>query len=99
MIGVLQDILYGILDIPFLIVSLLVEAINGWIMILALFIEGLVALLPSFPELPTVPGGLAGSFAWVLPVAGVLAVFTVMLVTWVSFMAIKIALNWGKVKM
>lgn len=99
MFGILEDVLFGILDIPFLVIGLLVESLNGWIAAMGLLIQGLVWLLPGFPEIPVVSEKYAGAMAWVLPIAGVLAVFVVMLVTWGTYMGLKIALNWGKVKM
>ncbi|HET8862317.1 MAG TPA: hypothetical protein VFM94_03605 [Solirubrobacterales bacterium] len=97
MITVLTDILHGILSIPYLVIALLVEAINGWIMIIALLIKGLVALLPGFPALPEVPGGVFGVVNWFFPVSAVLAVFVAVLGVWLIYMGIKIALNWVKV--
>ena len=97
MITLLTDILHGILDIPFLIVALLVEAINGWILIIALLIKTLVSLLPGFPELPEVPGEVFGVVNWFFPVSAVLAVFVTVMAVWLIYMGIKIALNWVKV--
>jgi hypothetical protein len=99
MLGALESILFGVLDIPFLVIGLLVESLNGWIEAMGLLIGGLVALLPSFPDVPTIPADAAAAAAWLLPVAGVLGVFVVMLGLWLTFMGLKIALNWGKVKM
>jgi hypothetical protein len=97
--SVLESVLHGVLDIPYLMVGLLVTALNGWIGAIGLLAAGLVAVLPGFPSVPTIPAGPAGAVAYFLPVGSVLAVFVVMLVAWATFMGLKIALNWGKVKM
>jgi len=97
MISLLESVFHGILDIPYLVVGLFVMALNGWIAAMGLLISGLVALLPGFPELPTIPSEVAHVVAWFVPLSPILAVFSLLLVTWASFMALKIGLNWAKV--
>jgi len=96
MLSLLSDILHGILDIPFLIVSLLVEAINGWIMILSLVLAAALAILPGFPEVPTLDGDVISGVAWFLPIGPMLAIFTTFVAAWVLWMAVSVILRWVK---
>jgi hypothetical protein len=96
MLTVLTDILHGILDIPYLVISLLVESINGWIMILAALLAAVLAILPGFPEVPTLDGDVLSGVAWFLPIAPMLAIFGTFLAAFVIFMGVMVALRWVK---
>jgi len=99
MLGGLEAILHGVLDIPFLVIGLLVQSLNGWIMAIGLLIKTVVAVLPSFPAIPTVPVAAAGAVAWVAPMGAIVGVFVVCVALYVTTMGVKIAMNWGKVRL
>jgi hypothetical protein len=92
----LGQILHGILDIPYLVVSLLVDAINGWILILASLLAAALAILPGFPEVPTLNGDVLSGVAWFLPIGPMLAIFASFVAAFVVFMGVMIALRWVK---
>lgn len=96
MLTLLSDILHGILDIPFLVVSLLVESINGWIMILSLALAAVLAILPGFPSVPTLDGEVLSGVAWFLPIGPMLAIFASFVAAWVIWMSVFIILRWVK---
>lgn len=96
MLTVLSDILHGILDIPYLVVSLLVEAINGWIMILSLALSAAMAILPGFPEVPILDGKVLSGVAWFLPIGPMLAIFASFVAAWVLWMSVSVILRWVK---
>lgn len=96
MLSFLSDILNGILDLPFLLVDLLIESINGWIMLLSLALAAAVAILPGFPEVPTLDGDVISGVAWFLPIAPMLAIFTTFVVAWVVWMGVSVILRWAK---
>jgi hypothetical protein len=96
MLSFLSDILNGILDLPFLLVDLLIESINGWIMLLSLALAAAVAILPGFPEVPTLDGDVISGVAWFLPIAPMLAIFTTFVLAWVVWMGVSVILRWAK---
>jgi hypothetical protein len=96
MLNVLTDILHGVLDIPFLIVNLLIESINGWILILSAALAAALAILPGFPEVPTLDGDVLAGVAWFLPIAPMLAIFSTFVAAWVLWLGVSIALRWAK---
>lgn len=97
MFGWLEDIWHAILDLPFIIVGLLVESINGWIMLIALLAEATLALLPGFPDPPSAPEGVIGALLWVVPLGSILSFFGLMVTAWIGFLGLKVALRWVKV--
>lgn len=92
----LSKIFHALLDLPYLIVNLLIESLNGWILILALLVEGLLALLPSFPEIPTLDGQVLSGVAWFLPISAMLGVFGTFVAAFVIWLGVQVALRWGK---
>jgi hypothetical protein len=97
MLGFLEDIWHGILDLPFLIIGGLVEMINALIVAIAALAEFLLALLPSFPDPPSEPAsGIVGWLLWMVPLGTMLALFTVLVSLWVGFLGVKMALKWVK---
>ncbi len=96
MLSFLGDILEGILDLPFLLVDLLIESLNGWIMILSLALSAAISVLPGFPEVPTLDGDVISGVAWFLPIAPMLAIFTTFVVAWVVWMGVSVILRWAK---
>jgi hypothetical protein len=96
MLGFLGEIVEGILNLPFVLVGLLIEAINGWIMILALAIQAILAVLPAFPKAPTLGGSVLSGVAWFLPIGAMLGVFATFVTAWVLWMAYSVILRWAK---
>jgi hypothetical protein len=96
MLSILGDILHGILDIPYLIVGLLVTALNGWILAIAALAVALMAVLPSFPELPSLGPEVIGGIAWFLPVAGMVAIFAGFVTLYLVWLGVSIGLRWVK---
>ncbi len=96
MLTLLSDIWHGILDIPYLVVALLVESINGWILILAAIVSAILAVLPSFPSIPTLDGDILAGVAWFLPISAMLAVFSTFVGAFVIWLGVSAALRWGK---
>jgi hypothetical protein len=96
MLSWLEDIWHAVADLPYLLVNLLIEAINGWILILSAAASAALALLPGFPEVPTLDGDVLAGVAWFLPIAPMLAIFTTFVAAWVIWLAVSIALRWAK---
>lgn len=96
MLGWLEDIWHGIMDLPYLIIGLLVEMLNGIIVAIAALATLLLSLLPGFPDPPEAPGGVMGALLWVVPIGPILAFFGLMVTAWVAFLAIKVGLRWVK---
>jgi hypothetical protein len=96
MLDLLGDVLHGILDIPYLVIALLVESINGWIMIIALIVSAALAILPGFPSIPTLDGKVLSGVAWFLPITPMLAVFSTFVAAFIVWLGVSSALRWGK---
>jgi hypothetical protein len=96
MLDFLADILHGILDLPYLVVDLLVKSLNGWILILALAKEAVMALLPGFPEVPSLNGDVISGVAWFLPIGPMMAIFTTFITAWVLWLGVAQAFRWAK---
>jgi len=96
MLNFLGDILHAILDLPFLIVNLLIESINGWIMILSLALSAAMAVLPGFPSVPTLNGDVLSGVAWFLPIGPMLAIFATFVAGWLLWMSVSVILRWAK---
>ncbi len=96
MLDFLGDILNGILDLPYILVGLLIESINGWIMILSLALSAAMAVLPGFPSVPTLNGDVISGVAWFLPIGPMLAIFSTFVVGWVLWMSVSVILRWAK---
>lgn len=94
MLTFLEEILHGILSIPYLVIGLLVELLNAIIVAIAALAELVLSLLPGFPEAPTAPGGVVGGLLWFLPLGPILSFFALMVSCWLGFLAVKIALKW-----
>jgi hypothetical protein len=97
MLGFLEDIWHGILDLPFLIIGGLVELINALIIAIAALAEFLLSLLPAFPDPPSEPAsGIVGWLLWMVPLGTMLALFTLLVSLWIGFLGVKVALKWVK---
>jgi hypothetical protein len=97
MLGPLEDVLHGILDLPFVLINLLIDSVNATITAIAAIANALVSLLPGFPSAPTAPGGVVGALLWFFPLGTVLSFFALMVTAWVTFLGIRAALNWFRV--
>jgi len=93
----LEDILHGILDLPYVLINLLVAMVNGLIAALAAIAAAALSLLPGFPEAPSAPGGVVGALLWFFPLGTVLSFFGLMVTAWVTFLGVKVALKWFRV--
>jgi hypothetical protein len=94
MLGGLESVWHAVLDVPFLAVSLLVESLNGWILILSLALSGALAVLPGFPEVPTLDGDVLSGVAWFLPIGPMLAIFATFVAAWLLWMGVSVILRW-----
>jgi hypothetical protein len=94
LLSFLEQILHGVLDIPYLIVNLLIESINGWILLIASLLAALLAVLPGFPSLPSLPGEVLSGVAWFLPITAMLAVLGTFVTAFVIFLGIQVGLRW-----
>jgi hypothetical protein len=95
-LNILGEILHGILDLPYLLVGLVVESINGWIMLLALLMNAALSILPGFPEVPTLNGDVLAGVAWFLPIGAMLAIFATFVTAWILWMGVTVILRWAK---
>ena len=96
MLDLLGKIWHGVLDIPYLVIALLVESINGWILILSLLVSAAMAILPGFPAIPTLDGDVLAGVAWFLPIGPMLAVFSTFVAAFIVWLGVSAALRWGK---
>lgn len=96
MIGLLESVLHGVLDIPYLAASLVIESLNGWMLLLGAVITAAMAVLPSFPEVPTLDGAVLGGVAWFLPIGPMLAIFATFVGAWVLWMGVSVGLRWAR---
>jgi uncharacterized membrane protein YdjX (TVP38/TMEM64 family) len=96
MLGWLEDIWHGILDLPYVLIGLLVDLLNAIIIAIAALATLLLSLLPGFPDPPEAPGGVMGALLWVVPLGPILSFFALMVTCWIAFLAIKIGLRWVK---
>jgi hypothetical protein len=77
----------------------IVWVINSFLAGIAALLTAAIALLPNFPDLPSVPAPLAtayGWIAWVFPVGTLIGIFTFVASAWLLWQAVAIALRWLK---
>ncbi|MFZ1007195.1 MAG: hypothetical protein WAN65_10180 [Candidatus Sulfotelmatobacter sp.] len=82
MLTLLEDIWHAVESVAYLMVQLLVMAINGWLLILAALLTLIESVLPSFPERPPLAGAGIEWLVWFIPVEAMLGAFAVMLTAW-----------------
>jgi hypothetical protein len=95
-IGVLGSVLDGVLSIPYLVAGLIVDSINGWLLLLVGAASAAIAILPGFPSLPELPGEWGSAVSWFLPLGTMLGIFTAFIGLWVAWWAISYLLRWAK---
>ncbi len=98
MFSLLEQVVHGVLDVPYLVVGLFVDSLNGWIAAIAAFGDALAAVLPSFPSLPSIPAEIASGVAWFLPMSELIVVLGVMVTAWISWLGLQTALRWAKMR-
>jgi hypothetical protein len=95
MLDYLRDILCAILNLGAIIIDLLVAAINALIVAIGVALAFFITLLPTLPDAPDPPdSGVLAILNWFIPVVPLLAFATTAIGLWVTFLLIKIALNW-----
>jgi len=92
----LEQIYHAILDWPYIVIGLLVELVNAFILAIAALAAAVLSLLPGFPDPPEAPGGVMGALLWVVPIGPILAFFGLMGSCWIAFRGLKVALRWVK---
>jgi hypothetical protein len=96
MLSVLEDIGRGVLDLPFLVINLLIESVNGWLGILNLGMLAALAVLPGFPEVPELPSEPLGMVSFYLPIPAMLAILTAFVTAFVTWLGVSAALRWAR---
>jgi len=98
MLSVLQSILCVLKNALLAIAWAGVEVVNLLVAALGLFAAGLIALMPSMPDVPELQSmeTARGWLSWAFPVAGLVAVFFTMLTAYALFLLVRIALRWVK---
>jgi hypothetical protein len=96
MLSWLSDIWHAIMDLPYVVVALLIEAVNGWILILAALLAALFAVLPSFPDPPELTPEVLGGVAWFLPVAAMIGVLSAYIAAFIVWLGVQVLARWGK---
>lgn len=97
MLGLLSKLWNAIRDVPYLLLDGLVAVLNLLIAGLAAIGMAAISLLPDMPAEPdAIDSGVMGGLLWFLPLGPILAFFTAGLTCWLSFMAVKAAINWAK---
>lgn len=79
--------------------ALCVRGLNGIIAALGSLLSALISLLPELPGLPTPPAALLmaeGWVAWVFPVGTLLDILAFVLVMWLLWQGVALALRWAK---
>jgi hypothetical protein len=95
MLSVLKDILCAIVNLGAIIVDLLVGAINALIFGIGALLGVILLLLPQLPDAPDPPdSGVLAVLNWFIPVVPLLAFATAAISLWVSFLLLKVVLNW-----
>jgi hypothetical protein len=87
MFGFLGEIVSGITNLPYLLLNLVITSINGWIELLGALLKLVMAALPGFPERPHLTGVGIEWLSWFMPLTAMVGVFTVMLASWLIWMA------------
>jgi hypothetical protein len=97
MIDLLKAILCAIQTVAAAIGALVVIIVNLIIGALGLLLDGLLLLLPNMPEEPVgPPGGVLGFLNWVVPMGALVSGLAAMILIWLVWLAIRIALKWVK---
>lgn len=93
MIGGLEALWHGLLEVPYLIDSLLVGTLNGAIVALAALASAALSLLPGFPEVNALPSGVLEGMLWLFPFTQLAAVVTALIAAYVTYLGVKAILS------
>lgn len=97
MLTFLEEILHGILSLPYVLDGLLVELINALILAIVALANALLSLLPGFPEPPGAPaGGIVGGILYFFPIVSIVSILTTFVTAWIVFLGVRVALRWVK---
>lgn len=97
MLTFLEQIFHGILSLPYLIINVLIQSINGLIVLIATVVNLVIGLLPGLPTRPEVPYEIASAVSWFFPFGLLIPTFVIALGAYALYLAIKVTLNWFKV--
>lgn len=95
----LQSILCAIENIGFVLLDLVVDGVNAFIVALAALIGTALSAMPGMPDLPAVPDQVtevAGWVAWVFPVGTLIDILAFSVTAWVAWQAVVLLLRWAK---
>lgn len=93
--GLLHSILCAILGLAATMADLLVMLANALIVAIGAALAFFLGLLPAMPDPPTPPtSGVLGLINWIVPLAPMLAFTALAVSLWLTFLAIKVVLNW-----
>jgi hypothetical protein len=95
-LSLLQNLWDGIRSVPFVVADLLVAAFNLVIVAFSGLAGLVMGLLPGFPDSPGEPTGVIGILAWIAPLGAMVSGFAALTSAWVTFLVIRVALNWVK---
>jgi hypothetical protein len=93
MVSLLESLGHGVLELPYLIDGILVEILNGAIVALATLAAAAFEVLPAFPTVGSLPGGVLSGMEWFFPFGAIAAVVTAMVTAYVTFLGVKVVLK------
>ena len=93
MFSLLEPLEHALLDLPYLIDSILVEVLNSMIAGLAGLAGLAFAVLPAFPSVGALPGGVLSGMEWFFPFAQIAAVVTALIAAYITYLGVKVVLR------
>jgi len=98
-IWLLQQILCILESLALSVIGALILAFNAVVAALAALVEGLVLLMPPFPDLPSMPDEVEQVMGWVnwwFPVGTVIELLLWLFTVWLVWLGVSAALRWAK---
>jgi len=93
--SIFQAILCAIENLALSILAVLVMGLNAFVVAIGGVVAALLLLLPNMPDHPpAMDSGVLGWLNWIVPIGGVLSVWTIVLSLWLAFLVLRIALRW-----